>query len=122
MQHHLGHAAGEEDFRVHGRRAFWGLALATVGVTFGPQPALAQAGEGVDPPPLLVLLVVRAPLRQEHGVDGVIVSNHGARSEDSGRSTIDALPEIAEAVTGIRTADHKYYPIKTDTRVSVLIF
>src|SRR5262249_38875055 len=30
----------------------------------------------------------------------IIVSNHGARSEDSGRSTIDALPEIVEAVNG----------------------
>src|SRR5260221_4192956 len=34
------------------------------------------------------------------GLDGIIVSNHGARSEDSGRSTIDALPEIVEAVKG----------------------
>jgi 4-hydroxymandelate oxidase len=33
-------------------------------------------------------------------MDGIIVSNHGARSEDSGRSTIDALPEILEAVKG----------------------
>ena len=41
-----------------------------------------------------------AVLAAEHGVDGIIVSNHGARSEDSGRSTIDALPEIIEAVKG----------------------
>src|SRR5262245_37901859 len=34
----------------------------------------------------------------EHGVDGIVVSNHGGRAEDSGRSTIDALPEIVEAV------------------------
>lgn len=34
------------------------------------------------------------------GVDAIIVSNHGARSEDSGRSTIDALPEIVDAVRG----------------------
>ena len=33
-------------------------------------------------------------------VDGIIVSNHGGRGEDSGRSTIDALPEIIEAVNG----------------------
>ena len=38
--------------------------------------------------------------RREAGIDGIIVSNHGARSEDSGRSTIDALPEIVEAVKG----------------------
>src|SRR5258707_1138446 len=36
----------------------------------------------------------------EHGMDGIIVSNHGARSEDSGRSAIDALPEIVGAVKG----------------------
>jgi 4-hydroxymandelate oxidase len=36
----------------------------------------------------------------DNGIDAIIVSNHGARSEDSGRSTIDALPEIIEAVNG----------------------
>jgi len=41
-----------------------------------------------------------AALAAEAGLDGIIVSNHGARSEDSGRSTIDALPEIVEAVKG----------------------
>jgi isopentenyl diphosphate isomerase/L-lactate dehydrogenase-like FMN-dependent dehydrogenase len=41
-----------------------------------------------------------AALAVENGIDAIIVSNHGARSEDSGRSTIDALPEIAEAVRG----------------------
>jgi 4-hydroxymandelate oxidase len=41
-----------------------------------------------------------AALAVDNGMDGIIVSNHGARSEDSGRSTIDALPEILEAVRG----------------------
>ena len=41
-----------------------------------------------------------AKLCIEHGMDGLIVSNHGARGEDNGRSTIDALPEIVEAVGG----------------------
>ena len=41
-----------------------------------------------------------AELAAKAGVDGIIVSNHGARSEDSGRSTIDALPEIIQAVNG----------------------
>ncbi len=41
-----------------------------------------------------------AALAADAGMDGIIVSNHGARSEDSGRSTIDALPEIVEAVKG----------------------
>ena len=38
--------------------------------------------------------------RREARLDGLIVSNHRARGEDSGRSTIDALPEIVEAVGG----------------------
>jgi isopentenyl diphosphate isomerase/L-lactate dehydrogenase-like FMN-dependent dehydrogenase len=41
-----------------------------------------------------------ARLAAEAGMDGIIVSNHGARSEDSGRSTIDALPEMLDAVGG----------------------
>ena len=41
-----------------------------------------------------------ASLCVDHGVDGLIVSNHGGRTEDSGRSTIEALPEIVEAVAG----------------------
>jgi 4-hydroxymandelate oxidase len=41
-----------------------------------------------------------AVLAADAGLDGIIVSNHGARSEDSGRATIDALPEIVEAVHG----------------------
>jgi isopentenyl diphosphate isomerase/L-lactate dehydrogenase-like FMN-dependent dehydrogenase len=41
-----------------------------------------------------------AAMAADAGLDGIIVSNHGARSEDSGRSTIDALPEIVDAVKG----------------------
>jgi isopentenyl diphosphate isomerase/L-lactate dehydrogenase-like FMN-dependent dehydrogenase len=41
-----------------------------------------------------------ARLAANAGIDAIIVSNHGARSEDSGRSTIDALPEIVDAVGG----------------------
>jgi 4-hydroxymandelate oxidase len=36
----------------------------------------------------------------EHGVDGLVVSNHGGRAEDSGLASIDALPGIARAVEG----------------------
>jgi len=34
----------------------------------------------------------------EYGVDGIIVSNHGGRNMDSAVASIDALPEISEAV------------------------
>jgi 4-hydroxymandelate oxidase len=36
----------------------------------------------------------------ENGVDGIIVSNHGGRAEESGRGTIECLPEVVEAVAG----------------------
>jgi 4-hydroxymandelate oxidase len=35
-----------------------------------------------------------------HGVDGIIVSNHGGRAEASGQSTLGVLPEIVHAVHG----------------------
>lgn len=41
-----------------------------------------------------------AELAVAHGVDGVIVSNHGGRAEDSGRGTIESLPEVVAAVEG----------------------
>ncbi len=34
------------------------------------------------------------------GMDGIIVSNHGGRQLESGLSTIEALPEVVEAVDG----------------------
>ena len=36
----------------------------------------------------------------ELGVDAVYVSNHGGRQLDHGRSAIDVLPEVADAVSG----------------------
>ena len=39
-----------------------------------------------------------AKIAAEAGIDGIIVSNHGGRADENGRSTIDALPEIIEAV------------------------
>jgi 4-hydroxymandelate oxidase len=41
-----------------------------------------------------------AELAVQHGVDGIIVSNHGARSAESGRATIESLPEVLGAVGG----------------------
>ena len=34
------------------------------------------------------------------GVDGIVVSNHGGRGEESGRATIDSLPEVVRAAAG----------------------
>lgn len=41
-----------------------------------------------------------AVLAREHGADGIVVSNHGGRSVDTGRGTIDILPEVIDAVKG----------------------
>jgi 4-hydroxymandelate oxidase len=47
-----------------------------------------------------VLTAEDARLSVEHGLDGIIVSNHGGRSLDYGPSTLEVLPEIAAAVGG----------------------
>ena len=39
-----------------------------------------------------------AQLCVEHGIDGILVSNHGGRSTETGRATIEALPEVVQAV------------------------
>jgi isopentenyl diphosphate isomerase/L-lactate dehydrogenase-like FMN-dependent dehydrogenase len=41
-----------------------------------------------------------AALAVEHGVDGIIVSNHGGRSMETLKPTIESLPEVLEAVNG----------------------
>jgi 4-hydroxymandelate oxidase len=41
-----------------------------------------------------------AALAIEHGVGGIIVSNHGGRQLDGAAATLDALPEVVEAVAG----------------------
>lgn len=41
-----------------------------------------------------------AELAVEHGADGVFVSNHGGRAENSLRSTIESLPEVVAGVKG----------------------
>ncbi len=41
-----------------------------------------------------------AELAMQHGVDGLFVSNHGGRAENSLRATITSLPEVAAGVAG----------------------
>jgi isopentenyl diphosphate isomerase/L-lactate dehydrogenase-like FMN-dependent dehydrogenase len=53
--------------------------------------------------PLIVKGVLRADdaqLAVEHGVAGIIVSNHGGRQLDGALSSIEALPEVVAAVDG----------------------
>jgi 4-hydroxymandelate oxidase len=41
-----------------------------------------------------------AQLCVEHGVNAILVSNHGGRSTETGRATIEALPEVVAQVGG----------------------
>ena len=41
-----------------------------------------------------------AEIAVERGVNGLIVSNHGGRGEESGRGTIESLPEVVEGARG----------------------
>ncbi len=53
--------------------------------------------------PLLLKGIVTAEdarLAVEHGVDGIIVSNHGGRQLDGAVGALDALPEVVDAVAG----------------------
>jgi 4-hydroxymandelate oxidase len=41
-----------------------------------------------------------ARLCVDHGIDGILVSNHGGRSTETSRDTIEALPEVVAEVNG----------------------
>ena len=45
-----------------------------------------------------VLTVADARKAVEHGVDGLVVSNHGGRQLDGTRASVEALPDIVDAV------------------------
>jgi 4-hydroxymandelate oxidase len=47
-----------------------------------------------------ILIGEDAGLAVDHGVDGIIVSNHGGRQLDGAISTCEALPEVVDAVAG----------------------
>jgi 4-hydroxymandelate oxidase len=57
----------------------------------------------VCPVPLVLKGIMRADdarLAYEHGLDALIVSNHGGRALDDGFATAEVLPEIVAAVDG----------------------
>jgi len=41
-----------------------------------------------------------ADLCVQNGADGIIVSNHGGRATDTGRATLECLPEVLQSVKG----------------------
>jgi lactate 2-monooxygenase len=63
---------------------------------------LARLREMTDLPILVkgVQHVDDARLALEHGVDGIVVSNHGGRQVDNAVASLDALPAVAAEVAG----------------------
>ncbi|MDC0598588.1 alpha-hydroxy-acid oxidizing protein, partial [Gammaproteobacteria bacterium] len=47
-----------------------------------------------------ITLAEDAALCLENGVDGILVSNHGGRADESGFGTIESLPEIVNVIQG----------------------
>ena len=75
------------------------FALVSPSITWRDVERLAASAEM----PVLVKGVLTAEdgrLACEHGAAGIVVSNHGGRQLDGVAATIDALPEVVEAVEG----------------------
>jgi isopentenyl diphosphate isomerase/L-lactate dehydrogenase-like FMN-dependent dehydrogenase len=50
-----------------------------------------------------------ARLCLEHGIDGILVTNHGGRSTETGRATIEALPEeVAKSAIAFCLVDEAF--------------
>jgi 4-hydroxymandelate oxidase len=47
-----------------------------------------------------ILTAEDAELCIQYGADGIVVSNHGGRSAETGRGAIDVLPEVVQVVRG----------------------
>jgi isopentenyl diphosphate isomerase/L-lactate dehydrogenase-like FMN-dependent dehydrogenase len=83
-----------EELEVYGER------LRNLDTTLSWRDLEWLAGFGV---PLLVkgiLTAEDAELACAHGADGIVVSNHGGRQLDGVPATIDALPEVVDAIGG----------------------
>lgn len=93
--------------RVFGRHKPMYRDLNTAGLTSNLSQSLTwdlvkRLRDATDQKLVLKGIVTRedAHLCLEHGVDGILVSNHGGRAEDSGWGTLDSLPEVVEAAGG----------------------
>lgn len=89
----------------HGRAMFQGLdtsqvtALAPPALTTAFLDGLRQLVKGR----FMVKGIVTgedAAIAVAHGVDGIVVSNHGGRNEETLRASIDCVPEVVAAVKG----------------------
>jgi 4-hydroxymandelate oxidase len=99
---HLKMAAIDESADQSGRGAaniFHGYDLRSTSLTWRD---LATFREWAKMPLILKGIVTAedARIALDHGVDAIIVSNHGGRQLDTCIPTIEALPEVVEAVAG----------------------
>jgi isopentenyl diphosphate isomerase/L-lactate dehydrogenase-like FMN-dependent dehydrogenase len=88
-----------------GKPMFAGLDISKVGGLSPPDMdwAFFDRLRGLWKRKLLIKGIVTredAELAIAHGADGLFVSNHGGRGEDSGRASIDSLPEVVDGVRG----------------------
>ena len=84
--------------------ALQGLNFSKMG-TFNPAMTLDVIGKIKEVTNMKVLIKglevdSDATLAVQHGADGIIVSNHGGRATDTGRGSIECLPEVIAAVNG----------------------
>lgn len=61
-------------------------------------PWLKEEAAGMEVWVKGIITAEDALLAVEHGVDGIIVSNHGGRQLDGSLATLDALPDVVSAV------------------------
>jgi 4-hydroxymandelate oxidase len=99
------HEAGPTYFRLKRKPMFDGID--TTGLADLDSPALTWDVigrlKGMTSMKVLIKGIVTredAALAVERGADGILVSNHGGRAEESIRGTLEILPEVVEAVEG----------------------
>lgn len=75
----------------------WAQMFPNPGLSWDDLPFLRRHWDG----PIVLKGIMSADdakLAAEHGMDGVVVSNHGGRQVDGALAALDALPAVAEAV------------------------
>jgi len=90
---------------VRGKPALEGLDISKVTALYDPSFTWDYVKRLKDATTMKVVLkgiVTRedTEIALEHGVDGIVVSNHGGRGEETLRPTIECLPEVVAAAKG----------------------